>query len=150
MSILSTYNKKIIYNNCWWNEGNMAEEDWGDREQCGRITSRNEWKYHIMTVSEWHKIKSDGDQWQPTCWLQMAHNDDDDVCMYTVYTHQLQYRSEHPVVPPETHQQQHHLLHSTSEWRYLKHTKTQKKLLINQLINQTVISISHNQSIKLL
>ena len=31
-----------------------------------------------MTVSEWHKIENDGDPWQPTCWLQMAHNDDDD------------------------------------------------------------------------
>ena len=50
----------------------------GDREQCGRITSRNGQKYHIMTVSEWHKIENDGDPWQPTCWLQMAHNDDDD------------------------------------------------------------------------
>ena len=30
-----------------------------------------------MTVSEWHKIENDGDPWQPTCWLQMAHNDDD-------------------------------------------------------------------------
>ena len=28
-----------------------------------------------MTVSEWHKIENDGDQWQPTYWLQMAHND---------------------------------------------------------------------------
>ena len=38
-----------------------------------------EWtKYHIMTVSEWHKIENDEDPWQPTCWLQMAHNDDDD------------------------------------------------------------------------
>ena len=27
--------------------------------------------------SEWHKIENDGDPWQPTCWLQMAHNDDD-------------------------------------------------------------------------
>ena len=32
-----------------------------------------------MTVSEWHKIDNDGDPWQPTCWLQMAHNDDDSV-----------------------------------------------------------------------
>ena len=32
-----------------------------------------------MTVSEWHKIENDGDPWQPTCWLQMAHNDDDDI-----------------------------------------------------------------------
>ena len=55
----------------------MVEEDVGDREQCGRITSRNGQKYHIMTVSEWHKIENDGDPWQPTCWLQMAHNDDD-------------------------------------------------------------------------
>ena len=30
-----------------------------------------------MTVSEWHKIENDGDPWQSTCWLQMAHNDDD-------------------------------------------------------------------------
>ena len=29
-----------------------------------------------MTVSEWHKIENDGDPWQLTCWLQMAHNDD--------------------------------------------------------------------------
>ena len=43
------------------------------------ITSRNGQKYHIMTVSEWHKIENDGDPWQPTCWLQMAHNDDDDI-----------------------------------------------------------------------
>ena len=33
----------------------------GDREQCGRITSRNGQKYHIMTASEWHKIENDGD-----------------------------------------------------------------------------------------
>ena len=33
----------------------------GDREQCGRITSGNGQKYHIMTVSEWHKIENDGD-----------------------------------------------------------------------------------------
>ena len=33
----------------------------GDREQCGRITSRNGQNYHIMTVSEWHKIENDGD-----------------------------------------------------------------------------------------
>ena len=33
-----------------------------DREQCGRITSRNGQKYYyIMTVSEWHKIENDGD-----------------------------------------------------------------------------------------
>ena len=38
----------------------MVEEDGGDREQCGRITSRNGQKYHIMTVSEWHKIENDG------------------------------------------------------------------------------------------
>ena len=56
----------------------MVEEDGGDREQCGRITSRNGQKYHIMTASEWHKIENDGDPWQPTCWLRMAHNDDDD------------------------------------------------------------------------
>ena len=47
----------------------------GDREQCGRITSRNGQKYHIMTASEWHKIENDGNLWQPTCWLQMAHNE---------------------------------------------------------------------------
>ena len=28
-----------------------------------------------MTASEWHKIKNDGDPWQPTCWLQMARNE---------------------------------------------------------------------------
>ena len=39
----------------------MVEEDGGDREQCGRITSRNGQKYHVMTVSEWHKIEDDGD-----------------------------------------------------------------------------------------
>ena len=39
----------------------MVEEDGGDREQCGRITSRNGHKYHIMTASEWHKIENDGD-----------------------------------------------------------------------------------------
>ena len=39
----------------------MVEEDWGDRGQCGRITSRNGQNYHIMTVSEWHKIENDGD-----------------------------------------------------------------------------------------
>ena len=55
----------------------MVKEDGGDQEQCGRITSRNGQKYHIMTVSEWHKIENDGDPWQPTCWLQMAHNDDE-------------------------------------------------------------------------
>ena len=38
----------------------MVEEDGGDREQCGRITSRNGQNYHIMTVSEWHKIENDG------------------------------------------------------------------------------------------
>ena len=38
----------------------MVEEDGGDREQCGRITSRNGQKYH-MTVSEWQKIENDGD-----------------------------------------------------------------------------------------
>ena len=54
----------------------MVEEDEGDWEQCWRITSRNGQKCHIMTVSEWHKIENDGDPWQPTCWLQMAHNDD--------------------------------------------------------------------------
>ena len=31
-----------------------------------------------MTASDWHKIENNGDPWQPTCWLQMAHNDDDD------------------------------------------------------------------------
>ena len=93
MSILWTYNKKIIYNNCWWNEGNMAEEDGGDREQCGRITSRNERKYHIMTVSEWHKIENDGDPWQPTCWLQMAHNDDEDFDHKGILYHGYGYRS---------------------------------------------------------
>ena len=31
-----------------------------------------------MTASEWHKIENDGDPWQPTCWLQMAHNDNDE------------------------------------------------------------------------
>ena len=61
----------------------IVEEDEGDREQCGRITSRNGQKYHIMTVSEWHKIENDGDPWQPTCWLQMAHNDDDNVLLNT-------------------------------------------------------------------
>ena len=40
---------------------NMVEEDRGDQEQCGRITSRNGEKYLIMTVSEWHKIEKDGD-----------------------------------------------------------------------------------------
>ena len=30
----------------------------------------------MMTVSEGHKIENDGDPWQPTCWLQMAHNDE--------------------------------------------------------------------------
>ena len=40
----------------------MVEEDGGDREHCGRITSRKGQKYHIMTVSEWHKIKNDRDQ----------------------------------------------------------------------------------------
>ena len=39
----------------------MVEEGRGDREQCGWITSRNGQKYHIMTVSEWHKIKDNGD-----------------------------------------------------------------------------------------
>ena len=39
----------------------MVEEDRGDREQCGRIASRNGQKYHTMTVSEWHKIENDGD-----------------------------------------------------------------------------------------
>ena len=39
----------------------MVEEDGGDLEQCGWITSRNGQKYHIMTVSEWHKIENDGD-----------------------------------------------------------------------------------------
>ena len=45
-----------------------------------------EWtkKYHIMTVSEWHKIENDGDPWQPTCWLQMAHNDDDIITCWPV------------------------------------------------------------------
>ena len=57
----------------------MVEEDGGDREQCGRITSRNGQKYHIMTASKWHKIENDGDPWQPTCWLQMAHNDDEEL-----------------------------------------------------------------------
>ena len=51
----------------------MVEEDGGDWEHCGRITSRNGQKYHIMTASEWHKIENDGDPWQPTCWL---HNDE--------------------------------------------------------------------------
>ena len=31
-----------------------------------------------MNASEWHKVENDGDPWQPTCWLRMAHNDDDD------------------------------------------------------------------------
>ena len=35
-----------------------------------------------MTVSEWHKVKNDGDPLQPTCWLQMAHNDDDSAMIY--------------------------------------------------------------------
>ena len=39
----------------------MVEEDVGDREQCGRITSKNGQKYHTMTVLEWHKIENDGD-----------------------------------------------------------------------------------------
>ena len=39
----------------------MVEEDGGDREECGQITSRNGQKYRIMTVSEWHKIENDGD-----------------------------------------------------------------------------------------
>ena len=39
----------------------MAEEDVGDREQCGRIISKNGQNYHTMTVSEWHKIENDGD-----------------------------------------------------------------------------------------
>ena len=39
----------------------MVEKDGGDREQCRRITSRNEQKYHIMTVSEWNKIENDRD-----------------------------------------------------------------------------------------
>ena len=43
------------------------------------LTSRNGQKYHTMTVSEWHKIENDGDPWQPTCWLQIAHNDDNEV-----------------------------------------------------------------------
>ena len=38
----------------------MVEGDGGDREQCGRITSSNGQKYHIMTASEWHKIENDG------------------------------------------------------------------------------------------
>ena len=32
-----------------------------------------------MTVSEWRKIENDGDPWQPTCWLRMAHKDDDEA-----------------------------------------------------------------------
>ena len=37
-------------------------------------------------VSEWHKIENDGDPWQPTCWLQMAHNDDDEcIRLYVVH-----------------------------------------------------------------
>ena len=47
------------------------------RSLIGRITSRNRQIYHTMAVSEWHKIENDGDPWQPTCWLRMAHNDDD-------------------------------------------------------------------------
>ena len=39
----------------------MVEEDVGDREQCGRITSNNGQKYPTKTVSEWHKIENDGD-----------------------------------------------------------------------------------------
>ena len=62
MSIFWTYNKRT-----WGTtiadgrKHKMVEEDRGDREQCGRITSRNEQKYHIMTASEWHKIENDGD-----------------------------------------------------------------------------------------
>ena len=39
----------------------MVEEDEGDREQCGLITSRNGQKYDMMTVSEWYKIEKHGD-----------------------------------------------------------------------------------------
>ena len=39
----------------------MVEENGGDREQSGRITSRNGQKDYIMTASEWHKIENDGD-----------------------------------------------------------------------------------------
>ena len=52
------------------------------RRGCGRPITMwtdniKEWtKYDAMTVSEWHKIENDGDPWQPTCWLQMAHNDE--------------------------------------------------------------------------
>ena len=39
----------------------MVEEDGGDREKCGRITSRNGQKHYIMSALEWHKIENDGD-----------------------------------------------------------------------------------------
>ena len=38
----------------------MVEEDEGDREQCGRITSRNGQKCHIMTI----RVAQDRERWR--------------------------------------------------------------------------------------
>ena len=38
----------------------MVEEDGGDREQCGRITSRNGQKDHIMTI----RVAQDRERWR--------------------------------------------------------------------------------------
>ena len=72
--------------------------------QCGRITSRNGQKYHIMTLSEWHKIENDGDPWQPTCWLQMAHNDDETLPINTkLYTNPAGLQHTHNCTAPTYH-----------------------------------------------
>ena len=38
----------------------MVEKDGGDREQCGRITSRNGQKYHMMTI----RVAQDRERWR--------------------------------------------------------------------------------------
>ena len=64
------------------------------RSRTMRADNIREWEnHHTMTVSEWHKIENDGDPWQPTCWLQMAHNDDDELYTLTVIPYYPQYLS---------------------------------------------------------
>ena len=63
----------------WWYWRYRNLIDWWLIDMYCTTLSLHGQKYHIMTVSEWHKIEKDGDPWQPTCWLRMAHNDDDSI-----------------------------------------------------------------------
>ena len=67
-----------------------------DGKQSEWITSRNGHIYHSMTVSEWHKLESDGDPWQPTGWLRMTHNGNNYLCGSQSSAHESKTQSSLP------------------------------------------------------